>query len=525
MKKKLVACLLVAAMTVGLTACGSSSSSSTKKGSDGSDAGKLGEYEEKEIDGITYHKATDMTTDNIELTYYTFDDEATVKALKERFEEIYDNIKVKIVPGGDDFQATLLTLVQNGEAPDVFMYTDCEFALSNMLLLDISEYYNNDPETKEVASTINDDGIGCFGTEGRYAVPVKFYPGIMFVDRNCLKKLNLSVPTQQWTWDEMIQLIKDATQKDSEMDYYGLGFFNRLDSYYGIASSQNIVGEFGFNGTTFDLSAWAVGEQEFAELKQSGYVAPSQASAEMETWAGDWDFWCGSTGHVAVFSEAFWTFQNIWNTDNYKENFDLDIVPYCIPAVSAEDASAEHHSIANIDFGGVSSGTQYPREAYELLKFMSFGRDGWLTRCQLYKSGQMAADGVTPLKNSQMPAPITTNEEVWDAYIDMYCDGMDEEHTQLWKDYFATCMQPIPFGWVNIAGYWNYCDGYFNNIDIHKKVDTGTAKAADYVDEGTKQANSYHARAMIEYFGPSGYDVLSDEDIQLYNDMIIDTAN
>lgn len=523
MKKKLVACLLVAAMTAGLTACGGGTTTDANKKDDASAEG-IGEYDVKEIDGIKYHKAKDITTEKIELTYYTYDDQATVEALADRFEEIYDNITVTVVPGGSDFQATLSTLVQNGEAPDVFMYTDAEFALSNILLLDISQYYNNDPETKEMASTINDAGIGCFGTDGRYAVPVKFYPGIMYVDRNCLEKLNLTVPTQNWTWDEMIQLIKDATVKDSEMDYYGLGFYNRLDSYYGIASSQNIVGEFGFNGITFDLSAWAVGEQQFAELKQSGYVAPSQNSAEMETWAGNWEYWCGSTGHVAVFSEAFWTFQNIWNTQDYIDNYDLDIVPYVIPAVSAEDASAEHHSIANIDFGGVSSGTKHPREAYELLKFMSFGRDGWLTRCQLYKSGAMATDGVTPLKNSMMPAPITTNEEVWDAYIDMYCDGMDDEHTELWKEYFASCMQPIPFGWTNIAGYWNYCDGYFNNIGIHDKVDNGTAKAADYVDEGTKQANSYHARAMVEYFGPNGYNVLSDEDIQMYNDMIIETT-
>ena len=59
-----------------------------------------------------------------------------------------------------------------------------------------------------------------------------------------------------------------------------------------------------------------------------------------------------------------------------------------------------------------------------------------------------------------LPCPITTDETVWAAYIDMYCKGMDEEHRACWEEFFASCMQPIPFGWTSIAGYWNYCDGH-----------------------------------------------------------------
>ena len=44
----------------------------------------------------------------------------------------------------------------------------------------------------------------------------------------------------------------------------------------------------------------------------------------------------------------------------------------------------------------------------------------------------------------------------------------------------------------------------------------GTAKAADYVVEATEQANYYHAEAMIDYFGPDGYDILSEEELAKY---------
>jgi multiple sugar transport system substrate-binding protein len=504
-------------MVVGLmTGCGSSSS-----GGSAETGSVSNETETKEIGGITYNVATDLTDDDIELTYFHFDQEETVQALADRFEEIYPNIKVNAVyEPVSSYDDTLMTLVSNQQTPDVIMYSDADFALSNNLLADITELYNSDEETKKLASTINDCGIGEFSTGHRFAVPVKFFPGVMYVDLNCLKKLNIDAPSRNWTWDEMIKLIKKATVKDSSdgLSYYGCGYYNRLDSYYGIAAAQTIQGEFGYNGKTFDLSVWAKGEQEFAGLKQGDYIAPSQSTIQMENWMGDFDAWCGASGHVALFTEAFWTFQNTWNTENYKQ-YDLDIVPYVVPAVSEEDASKDHHTIATIDFGGLTTSCQYPREAYELLKFMSFGVDGWKTRIQIYNDETQVNSSGMALKYDVMPAPITTDEEVWNEYIDMYCKGMDDTHVGYWKEYFKSCMQPIPYGWTSIAGYWNYCDQYFNKIGIHDLVDEGTAKAADYADEATTKANYYHADAMINYFGPDGYNILSDEDLAEYTTM------
>jgi len=519
MKRKIIAMMLAATMVLGLTAC--------NKGPANVDSGSIevtGETEVVEIGGISYNKATDLTEEDIELTYFHFDQDETVQYLATRFMEIYPNIKVKVVyENVATYNDTLLTLVSNNDAPDVIMYSDADFALSNRLLADITQLWETDPETKKLASTINDAGVGTFATSKRWAVPVKFFPGAMFIDLNVLKTLNIKAPARDWTWEDMIKLIKDATVKDSPdgIAYYGCGYYNRLDSYYGIAASQDIIGEFGFNGQTFDLSVWAIGEQEFAGLKQGGYIAPQTQTIEMENWMGDWEAWCGASGHVALFTEAFWTFQGTWNTEAFQE-YNLDVVPYVVPAVNKEDASADHHSIATIDFGGVVNGCKYPREAYELLKFMSFGIDGWKTRIQLYNDeSHVNANGLA-LKYDVMPAPITTDEEVWNAYIEMYCKGMDDTHKEHWREYFKSALHPIPFGWTAIAGYWNYCDGYFNSIGIHDLVDSGKAKAADYADEATQKANWYHATAMIDYFGPEGYNILTDEEIAKYEQQIKD---
>ena len=541
MKKKLLAALLVATMAFGLTACGGGSG----KGGSSSDneTQTVGDYEEVEIDGVTYHKAKDLTTDEITLTVFHYMDEATIQYLADKFQQIYPNIKVEpsVAGTGNDYMQTLLTLVNNKQYPDVIQYTDADSALANQLLYDMTDLWNSDPETEELPDTIKDkqNGFGTFSTGHRLACPAKFFPGIMYADKNVLETLNVEIPDQQWTWSQMIDIIKKCTTEVNGTKYYGLGYYNRLDSLYGIASSQKVLGEFGYDGKTFDLTAWAEGEQEFADLKQAGYVSPLQGTQEMEDWIGDWDGWCGSTGQVALFSEAYWTFQNIWNTEGYLNNFDLDIIPYVVPAVSEEDASADHHSIATIDGGGICSGTAHPREAYELMKFLFWGRDGWLARIQLYNSGASdyqngelimpSEEGDETFKHHDMFCPITTNEEVWDAYIDMFCDGMDDEHVEMWRNYFTSCMHPISYGWESIAGYWTACD-YFNNVQegsvtgIHNLVDKGIGKAADYKDEATQKFNWYHAEAMVNYFGPSGYDILTDEEVEEYKQMSADNA-
>ena len=526
--KKGLALLMVLSMTAGVTACGSNGKNATETGSNGTLSGgseASGEQSStKEINGIVYNLATDLTTEPIELTYFHFDQDETVQYLADRFMELYPNIKVNVkYENVATYGDTLLTLVANGTSPDVIMFSDADYALSNMLLADITEYWDADAETQEVASTVNDAGLGRYQTDRRWAVPVKFFPGVMYVDMNVLEALNVEAPSMDWTWADMIQLIKDCTVLDSPdgMAYYGCGYYNRLDSYYGIAASQDIIGEFGFNGNTFDLGVWAVGEQEFSDLKLGGYIAPQPETQEMEDWYGDWDGWAGSSGHVALFTESYWTYMGTWATESFDQ-YDLDIVPYVVPAVSQEDASSDHHSIATIDYGGVTTSCQYPKEAYELLKFMSYGVDGWKTRIEMYNDESITNSSGLALKYDVMPAPITTNDEVWEQYTAMYTKGMDEEHVERWKNYFDSCMQPISYGWTSIAGYWNFCAEYFNSIGIHDLVDKGTAKAADYATEATSKANYYHAQAMLDYFGPSAYNVLSDEDIATYEQMIAD---
>jgi len=494
MKKKALAAVLVStAMTCGLlTGCGGGS-------------GAVGE------DGVT--------TSKIKLTYWHYEDETTIEKLAEAFMDKYPNITVECKQISD-MSTDLSAAAANGSFPDVFSGTDSDTALANEYWLDITQYVEEDPDMANMMPTIKEYGIGKFDTDHWYGLPTWYQPSAIFIDKNVITKLNLEMPRTDWTWGEMIDLIKAATIDDrTGMKYYGLGYYNRMDSLYGIAAcsaeERAIKGEFGFDGNDFDLSYWATGEQDFADLKLGGYVAPQQSTAEMEAWAGDWGAWSGATGHVAVFSEGFWSYQNLWGTDGYQDTYGLDIVPYVTPNVVDEK---EHNIIANMYIGGVSSSCKHPYEAYLLLKWMGIGTEGWNARLDIYEDESITNASGVALKHSNMPVPMTLDTAVWDRYKAMF--PQDAAHKSYWDDYFASITRPVPYGWYSIAGYWNFCDQYFNKIGIHDLVDAGSAKAADYAAPATEQANYYHAEAMISYFGPAGYGVLSEEDLAKYQAVV-----
>ena len=192
MKKRIVASLLTVAMAMGLLAgCGKESA----KGTDTTTVSN--ETEDVVINGITYKKALDMTDEEITLRYFHFDQDETVQYLAERFMEIYPNITVEpVYENVQTYMTTLTNMMAEGDVPDVIMYSDCDTALTNQWLGDISGFWDTDEETKQMASTTNDCGIGKFGTTARYAAPVKFFPGVMLIDRNVLKTLNVEVPGQ-----------------------------------------------------------------------------------------------------------------------------------------------------------------------------------------------------------------------------------------------------------------------------------------------------------------------------------------
>ena len=498
MKKKMVSLMMAATLAAGLlTGCGGSGSepaasdNAANTGDTASSADASASTGDTEASGLPA-----MTTDEITLTYMHFDNEQLVNRVAEAFMEKYPNIKVETQAfSTDGYNDTLLNLVQSGQTPDCFMILgNCDFALSNALLGDMTPYWEADPENENILPSINSAKLGYYGTDKKLATPIKFFPDAIYCDLNVFETLNIDVPSTNWTWDEMIDSFKAATNTDAGT--YGFNQFHSIITYYPISNGSNLIGEFGWDGTSFNMEQWAAGVNQWAELVNGKYHAPYADTDEMEAWTGDRTMWAAYTG-----------------TPDYR-NRGMEWVPYTTPA------SESGYVFGVLDFGGISSATEHPREAYELLKWMGWGAEGWQTKLDAYQDVETYAD--LPLYRQAMPCPITTDEAIWKEFQESFYPTAntrtyeavydpvngealvtadeDEKYGKYFDDFFANCKNPVPFGDCQIPGFSSFLStSYFavgDTLGVEDQVRLEGKNANDFAAELEQKGNDANQAAL-----------------------------
>lgn len=485
--KKVLSLLLVLVMCIGtLAACSDKKNDTPTGGAESSTVTKAPE-QGSDTPAVVEKSLPAMTTDNITLTYASWENEILTNHLASAFMEKYPNITVDVVTLPlDGYNDALLNLVATGQMPDAFwILGECDFALSNDLLGDMTEYWENDPEADNVLTTINEGKFGYYGTDKKWATPVKFFPETIFANKTVFDQLNVEMPSTEWTWEEMVASIKQLTVP--EQGIYGFNQFRTMVTWYPVASDDNVWGEFGWDGTKFDLTNWADGLNLQAELVNGKYHAPAFDSDEAEAAFGDRTMWAAYSGKIAYQFDAWWTFNNLFATQEYLD-LGLVYVPYAVPRANGTTSS---HSMATIDFGGISSATEHSREAYELLKFMNWNEEGWLAKIDAY-SNLTNADGS---KLSMDALPITLSETVWEK-VRTFFPGADDEYGRgpYFDAFLENCKEPIPYGGTVIPGFGTFIAEGYQGSEI--AVLNDGVNAHDLAPDLTEKANAANAAAM-----------------------------
>mgnify|MGYP001184932488 CR=1 FL=1 len=398
--KKVLSLLLVLTLCFSLlTACGGDD----KEQKDTEEA-TIDTEETKDDDTEDDESLPEMTTEEITLTYASWENEVLTTFLAEKFMDKYPNITVEVVTLPlDGYNDALLDLIAAGEAPDAFwILGECDFAIQNELLGDMTEYWENDPEAENVLPTINKYKYGYYGTDRKWATPVKFFPETIFANKTVFEQLNVEMPPMDWTWEQMVDYIKEMTVP--EQGIFGFNQYRTIVTWYPVAADEDCCGEFGWDGESFNMSNWADGVNLQAELVNGGYHAPPFDSDEAEAAFGDREMWAAYSGKIAFQFDAWWTFNNLFAQDEYLER-GLVYVPYLVPRAKGTSST---QMMGTLDFGGISSATEYPREAYELLKFMNWNEEGWMAKIEAYKT--LSNEDGSPLSVDALP--ITLSEKV-----------------------------------------------------------------------------------------------------------------
>ncbi len=517
--KKLLSLALVVALTGSLlTACGSSDKEEGSTDSGVSSGGQTLRPVDTE---------TPMT-----LSYTCWQDIEIAQKLEAEFERIYPNIEVEVEQfdvgsNNDELQARAAT----GNLPDCFwLLGSPDVFITNGLLMDMTLLWEADPDSKNIIKGINEYKIGYLGTDRKWTTPVKFFPTAAFVNLDLFLRNNEEMPDMDWTWEEYEETVKNMTMKDKQtgVQLFGLTEGCTVITWYPIASDKECIGEFGWNGTEYDMENWAYGMELEAEFVKNGNRPEWDATLKTEqltNYYGQDILYPQDYGYSAIHTDNWWTWEDYWITDPWIVENQVVFVPYVMP--HTEEAQGGNY-IATMDMGGISPYTQHAREAYELLKFMTWGTEGWEYKLVHYpdciEESTATEDESTSRHVSKNNMPITLDEDVWDGFkkwhpnsetgddliIDLYGAEydrseyfdyfMEEVKNGTWVCYggqqipgFDTWLQNIYFG---NDGQQNY--GYDGGLGIELAVIYGNASAYDYYPQLQESGNQINKEKLQE---------------------------
>lgn len=154
---------------------------------------------------------------------------AVIDAAIERFESVHPNVHVTYTSGirKEDYSEWLMGQHLLGREPDVFMVlpedfgTLCEFGA----LEPLNQLLENDSTISQ--QDFYDAAFESGMLEGiQYALPYECVPTLMFVNKTLLEKEGISVPQNNWTWDDFYTVCRQVT-KDTDDD----GTIDQFGSY------------------------------------------------------------------------------------------------------------------------------------------------------------------------------------------------------------------------------------------------------------------------------------------------------
>ena len=403
--KKILILVAFLFFAVGIISCGDTTTTSTE-------ATTTTNVTTTSTESATTTAVTTTKPGVIHLSYADWGNQEINQILINEFMEKYPNITVELrtdIGGtGGEFTGNLLNALAAGLLPDVFAIDNVPTGYYNGMLADISEYWDNDPETELIYDNIANTGI--FGDK-RYALPsFQFVKGI-YINITLLESYNIPLPDKDWTYDEFVALAREIRQVGRNDFVYGIDpWYGALDFETTFPMQDNAdIGYNTWDGERFNFTsqAWIDAYNLKLDLMQERVVA-DYTEEELEIIG---DIWPWFEGLVGLKIDGSW---NLWMIDDMYQSNGLEVGFWPYPG-----GSAGQFPPTILDYLVVSSQTDYPEEAYLLAKWMSFGKEGWMLRLEAMKDrGDLYLDRY----------PIADYPEVWSEidYFLNYVEGLAE---------------------------------------------------------------------------------------------------
>ena len=406
-----------------------------------------------------------LTTDEITLRYACWGqaeagEPEVLQALIAQFEEAHPNIHLEFVPiDQGTWDAGLTNLASQGQLPDVFWVFSVSAAVSNEWALDLTEFYEKDPDAQELYPTmVSSSKIG----GKNYSYPAVLFPHMVFMNKTLFDKYNVDLPSTDWTWDDYFDLAEELSHP--EEFYFGVSNPLYVDLFP--AAINGNQGKFGWDGEAYHFDdAWIEAVETRAEVINNK-ICEWMSAEEKEAVLGDPGAWPPGKGRTAMHTDWPWTMA-MFNT-TVKEETGCEFVYYPLPMGEGKG------ELAIVDNGIIAASTEHPREAWELAKWMSWGPMAALKRQETYRS----------LGYPVSRMPVVSTPEVWQDLV----DNADDTIKGFYEAVLTRGVNFVPSNWPVCPG-WGEIEAYYNSNDINGKILRGELSAADVAAELEEVAN------------------------------------
>lgn len=406
-----------------------------------------------------------LTTDEITLRYACWGqaeagEPEVLQALIAQFEEAHPNIHVEFVPiDQGTWDAGLTNLASQGQLPDVFWVFSVSAAVSNEWALDLTEFYEKDPDAQELYPTmVSSSKIG----GKNYSYPAVLFPHMVFMNKTLFDKYNVDLPSTDWTWDDYFDLAEELSHP--EEFYFGVSNPLYVDLFP--AAINGNQGKFGWDGEAYHFDdAWVEAVETRAEVINNK-ICEWMSAEDKEAVLGDPGAWPPGKGRTAMHIDWPWTMA-MFNT-TVKEETGCEFVYYPLPMGEGKG------ELAIVDNGIIAASTEHPREAWELAKWMSWGPMAALKRQETYRS----------LGYPVSRMPVVSTPEVWQDLV----DNADDTIKGFYEAVLSRGVNFVPSNWPVCPG-WGEIEAYYNSNDINGKILRGELSAADVAAELEEVAN------------------------------------
>ena len=273
------------------------------------------------------------------------------------FEESHPGVKVEYVSGipAGNYSEWLAGRIMMGTEPDLYFVLpeDFDLLVSSGALAQLDERITADPAFDTVV--YYEPCLRSGQSDGKqYALPHESVPTIMFVNKTLLEDSGISMPDNDWTWEDFYHICQQITHVDSRQ--YGVYGYSWLDAMY--SNGASLFSEDG-------RSCYLAGEKVMEAIAFSNRLMALNEGYSVS--ARDFDE--GRVAFCPLLYSEYRAYQPYpWRVKKYSA-FEWDCVT--MPAGASGSNISEIHTMML----GISSRTRHADLSWEFCKLLSIDED------------------------------------------------------------------------------------------------------------------------------------------------------